>query len=95
MVYIMPDKKGDDETLDYIIDFTDRLEDGESLESIIEVQVDSGITQVGEATIVGNGVKVWLQGGTPNTWYHCTAVVQTNNSRVLEDTFKVYVVEHR
>ncbi|MBN1637934.1 MAG: hypothetical protein JW866_03140 [Ignavibacteriales bacterium] len=95
MIYIMPDKKGDDELLDYVFNFDGRLDDGETVTSIIKTEIEAGITQVGDPTISGDNVKIWLEGGTPNTWYRCTCVIQTSAGRKIEDTFKVYVVAHR
>ena len=52
MIYIMPDKKGDDELLDYVFNFDGRLDDGETVTSIIKTEIETGITQVGDLSLI-------------------------------------------
>lgn len=95
MVYIMPDKKGDDETLDYVFNLAGRLNDGEIISSVISLEVEEGLTQALEETFDDTTVTVWLSGGLPDTFYLVAVVVETSEGRKLEDSFKVYVAAHR
>lgn len=82
-VYIFPQPKFPDEMLDYVIDWTGRLDTGEVIEGAVQVVATGGL--VIEDTNTMNGVTtVWVSGGdAPNTNGTIQLLAHTNKSRRL------------
>lgn len=81
------------DTLDYDVDFTDWLPDGDVISSVAP-SADAGIT-LGATTISADGkaVKQWVSGGEDGKTYKITIRVTTAMARVKEAEFKVKVRE--
>lgn len=77
--------------LDYDIDLSDWLYDGDRVQSIEMVEVPDGIT-VTQTGHTEDRAKVWLEGGTDGESYKLTLLVYTN-SRIKEVEFLIIVVE--
>ena len=90
------------ETLDYDIDFTEFLSDGDTLvtsgnppvPSPLNVTVSpSGLT-LGPTLVIGNSiVKQWVSGGTDGQRYKITLTATSNAGRVKQVEFTVRVKE--
>lgn len=77
--------------MDYDIDFSRWLEDGDTITS-----VDVAVTPPGELTIPssqisGPTVKVWTAGGLDGTTYEVSTAIGTSGGRVKEVCFKIRV----
>lgn len=85
--------KDPDATLDYVFDWSDWLEDGESI-STAAVDVDSGITEnTGDRQTTSSAVKVWLTGGSVGERYTVSCEITTDNSpaRIDERSMTIQV----
>ena len=89
------------ETLDYDIDFSQILDDGDLLASIGDpatplplsvVSAPVGLS-LGPTFVIGDGkvIKQWLSGGTNRQRYKITLTVTTNSGRVKQVEFEVRV----
>lgn len=89
------------ESLDYDIDFTDFLSDGDTLVSTGNPPVPSPLSVVvspsgltlGPTVVINNGktIKQWLSGGTDGTKYKITLTATSNAGRVKQVEFVVRV----
>lgn len=85
--------KGDDEALDYGIDYADLLADGETINNSVWT-VPAGLTE-GIAGASGAIVTQWLSGGTAGQSYDVDNVMTTSAGRVFERSIRVRVVARR
>ena len=79
------------ENLDYDIDFSQWLPDGDVITS-----VDATVSPIGELTVTSSQitdqlVKVWTAGGVDGSSYTVTVAVGTSGGRVKEVCFKIRV----
>lgn len=88
------------ETLDFDIDFSEFLSDGDSLvttgnppvPSPLSVVVDQdGLTLGPTYVLAGNTIKQWLSGGTDGVKYKITLTATSNAGRVKQVEFVVRV----
>lgn len=88
------------ETLDYDIDFSEFLNDGDTLTSTgnpavpmpLSVTVaPTGLTIGGTYVLNGTTIKQWLSGGTDGTKYKVTLTATSNAGRVKQVEFYVRV----
>jgi hypothetical protein len=77
--------------LDYCVDWSDWLDDSESI-TAVTVTVQSGITKTAHSETDGV-VKVWLSGGTVGDTYTVAVKIQTDAGRIDERTFKISVTQ--
>jgi hypothetical protein len=82
-------RKNADDQIDYDIDFSRWLSDGDSVVSA-EGQADKGIELLSVA-VFGSVVKVWVAGGTAGQTYTVTITATSAESRVIEQCFKIRV----
>jgi hypothetical protein len=82
--------KDPDAVLDYAMDWTDWLDDSETISSHT-VTVDDGLTKDSDSESSGI-VTIWLSGGTANTTYNVVVHITTSDSRTDDRTFRVMVV---
>ena len=85
--------KGDDEALDYGIDYADLLEDGETI-SASTWTVAVGLT-AGATGVIGSVAFQWLSGGAAGESYDVDNIVTTSVGRIFERSFRVQVVARR
>jgi hypothetical protein len=88
------------ETLDYDIDFTEFLNDGDTLVSsgspavpvpLNVVVSPTGLTIGGTYVLSGTTIKQWLSGGTDGIKYKVTLTATSNAGRVKQVEFYVRV----
>lgn len=94
-------KKQPAEVLDYDVDFTEYLADGDTLlssgnppiPSPYNITVDGTGLVVESAFVINNGktIKVWLTGGTNGVKYKITITATTNAGRVKQVEFVIQV----
>ena len=85
-------RKQPGDNLDYDIDFTDWLVDGDSLVTASAVADDNSIT-IGTVQVIPPLVKVWLSGGEAGMSYKINVTVSTAEGRVKEVAFNLRVAE--
>jgi hypothetical protein len=78
--------------LDYLFDWTDWLEAGDTITSHV-VAVDSGDVVIGVNSHTTNSVTVWLSGGTVNTDAAVRARVTTTQGRIDDRTITLLIRE--
>lgn len=83
------DPKDPDEVIDYGIDFSDRLADGETIASV-SWTVPDGLTGTSEQT-VGNVVLKRLSAGTEGQTYSVTAEITTSSGQVMDQTAQLKI----
>lgn len=83
--------KDPDATLDFVFDWSDWLQSGETISSYI-ITTDSGITNEGDDESDGI-VTVWLSGGTAGARYSVACKITTSLNRIDERTMLVWVAE--
>ena len=87
------------ETLDYDIDFSDFLTDGDTLSvsgnppapNPLNVTVSPVGLTLGPTFAIGSTIKQWLSGGTDGIKYKVTITASTNAGRVKQVEFVVNV----
>lgn len=77
--------------MDYDIDFSRWLEDGDTITSVDVTVTPSGELTIPSSQISGQTVKVWTAGGLDGTTYEVSAAVGTSGGRVKEVCFKIRV----
>ena len=85
-------RKQPGDRLDYDIDFTDWLVDGDSLAAASAVADDNSIT-IGTVQVIPPLVKIWISGGTAGQSYKITVTTTTTAGRVKEVDFKLRVAD--
>ena len=83
--------KDPDAVLDFAVDWSDWLSDGETISSHT-VTVQSGITKDSDSESAGV-VTVWLSGGTAGSTYEVTVQTVTSAGRTDDRTFTVMIIE--
>lgn len=83
--------KDPDATLDYAFDWTDWLEDGETISSHT-ITASTGLTKDSDSESDGI-VTVWLSGGTTGTIYTLACKIVTSLSRTDERTVNIRCVD--
>jgi len=83
--------KDPDAVLDYAMDWSDWLDDAETINSHT-VTVDEGLTKDSDSESDGI-VTIWLSGGTANTTYNIAVKIVTSASRTDERTFRVNILQ--
>lgn len=80
---LWPEVKDPSDVKDYIVDFTNQLDSGETV-STRTVTAQSGITVDSSAIVASAKVRVWLSGGTAGNDYRVTVQAVTSESRTHE-----------
>ena len=95
-------KKQPDEILDYALDFSGRLETGETitLTSCMSVNLETGadssaalISTSPAPAVSGQAVVFWLENGADGEHHKVTVIVTSSGGRDLEDDLDVFIVE--
>lgn len=84
-------RKSDESRLDFDLDFSKSLPDGDVVQSV-ETRATDGIELVSTQTF-GNIVKVWVAGGTARKTYTVTVIATSQQGRIIEDCFQIRVTE--
>lgn len=80
-----------DSFLDYSIDWSPFLDDGDSIASSQWVTAP-GLT-LSSSSFVGDKTIVWAQGGSPNTWYALTNTITTASGRIDSRTIRLFITD--
>lgn len=80
------------DVLDYDIDLSDWLTQGDNLNSA-DVSVDVAGLTVDDKTVSDDRLKIWLSGGTSGSTYKVTANLITEDGRTKQVDFKVRVTD--
>ena len=83
------DPKDPDEVLDYELDWSDRLTDGDEISSASWLTPD-GIT-VDSSSHTATVVTIWLSGGTTGETYTLTSRVVTTGGRTMDHSEKLKI----
>ena len=78
------------EIVDYDIDYSEWLTEGDNVSAATVSVVPSGLT-VDSVFINDPRVKIWLSGGTNGTTYKLTVNTTTADGRIKQDEFKIRV----
>lgn len=79
------------EVLDYDGDWSDELEEGESIVTSNWTLSGTGLVKDSQ-TVVGSSItKVWLSSGTDGTRYLLKNTITTSDGRTLEDWFYLLI----
>lgn len=81
--------KDKDAKLDFVFDWSEWLEVGETISSYI-LTVGTGITKVSDSKTT-TAVTVWLSGGTDKEWYTVACKITTSLNRIDERTIYIQV----
>lgn len=84
--------KDPDEVLDYTIDWSARLDTGETITASTWV-VPPGITKDSD-TFASTATVIWLSGGTAGSTYALTNRITTSDSRTMDMSVQLPVSEH-
>ena len=87
------DPKDPDETLDYTIDWSDRMAAGDTISTCVWT-VPAGLTKTTQS--ISNAEPVWrttawLSGGTIGTTYEVLAHITTAAGRIMDQTVKLKI----
>ncbi len=85
-----------DENLDYDIDYTEFLNEGDTLASVTAevTPITDDPLQANAALVTGtNRVKVWVYGGLSDHTYKVEVTTDTAGGRRKQDEFEVYIEE--
>lgn len=82
--------KDPNEVLDYRVDWTDRLESGETITTSTVFRA-SGDVVLDSQSFLGATVTVWLSGGTDDTPNVITSRIVTNQGRTYDESVKLRV----
>jgi len=80
------------EVLDYDIDASEWLTQGDNIIGI-SVAVDDPGLSVNNTTVSDDRIKIWLSGGSDGVTYKVTTKISTDDGRVKEVDFNVRVKE--
>ena len=84
-------EQGFRDVLDYEVDWSDRLVDGDTItESLIKA--DAGITLFNE-TYTANTTGFWVSGGTPGYLYRVVNTIFTQGGRIIDRKLLFKIVE--
>lgn len=79
--------------IDYDIDFSKWLADGDTITSVDATVEPTGSLTIPSAQVSGQVVKVWAAGGNDGWSYTVTVAVGTTEGRVKEVCFKIRTKE--
>jgi hypothetical protein len=82
--------KDPNEVLDYRVDWTARLESGETI-TTSTVSRPTGDVVIDSQSYLGAMVTVWLSGGTDDTMNILTSRIVTNQGRTYDESVKLRV----
>lgn len=83
--------KDPDATLDYAFDWSDWLETGESIVSVV-IDIDSGLTEnTGDREVGSEVVKIWVTGGSVGERYAASCEITTDNTPARIDERTIYL----
>lgn len=82
--------KDPDEVLDYQFDWTDRLEDAETIVTSTFVRASGDVT-LGANDTAGAVTTIWISGGTAGTLSVITNRITTSEGRTYEESAKFRV----
>lgn len=85
-------RKRAEDRLDYDVDFSKWLSDGDSV-TLATVVADSVDLIVEDVTVVGTVVKLWLSAGVTGASYAVDVTATTAQGRIKEVTFNLRVTE--
>jgi hypothetical protein len=85
--------KDPDEVVDYQVNWTERLEDGESI-STSDFQVASGDVDIDSDTFAGPRCTVWLSGGTEGTACVILNRIETSEGRIYDQSVRLRIRRH-
>lgn len=91
MARIRWEPKDPDEVLDYIHDWTARL-DGDTIASTPTASVTSGDVVISSTSTTGGLQTVWLTGGTNNTTSHIRLRCTTTGGRTFDEGIEINIV---
>jgi hypothetical protein len=80
------------EVMDYDIDFTKWMVEGDSIVAALATVDNPGLT-ITQTLITTPVVKVWVSGGTTSNTYKITVIATSTGGRVKEVEFKLKVKE--
>lgn len=82
-------KKAPDDQLDYDVDFSRWLDDGDTITTADAAVQPTGELTISSVQVHGAVVKVWLAGGKPSASYTVDVKVATTGGRIKETCFKI------
>lgn len=85
-------RKRPDDQLDYDVEFSDWLSDGDTITGATAIADPDGVT-IESVQVFGSLVKVWIAGGTAGASHKINVTASTAQGRVKEVTFNLRVVE--
>lgn len=77
-----PDKHPDEE-LDYQLDWSSRLAEGEVIETATW-EIEAGLVKLSDSH-TDTTTTIWLSGGTPPKTAHITCTVETDQGRTMQE----------
>lgn len=84
-------KKQPADKLDYAIDFSGSLPEGDAISNATVTIDQAGLTQHGEALVNDRTVKVWFSAGTNGTTYKVTVTATSTQGRIKQNEFRIKV----
>ena len=85
--------KRPDDRLDYDVDFSRWLTDGDTITAVSQAEVTQGTVEVDAHDFTATAVKVWLSGGVVGETATILVQVTTTQGREKEVCFKLRVRE--
>lgn len=85
---LMPDPKDPDANLDYSFDWSDYLEEGET---ISEYTLNSGVLTPTQETNTGSAIEVWFSGGVAASYAAPRCTITTSSGRVDVRTMTIRI----
>lgn len=80
------------DVLDYDIDYSDWLTEGDNVASVATAVSDDGLT-ISQTAVIDPIAKIWVTGGTAGETYKVTVTATTAEGRTKQDEFKIRVKE--
>ncbi len=77
--------------LDYDLDFSEWLDEADTITSIETTVVPAGALTIPSTSIAGQIVKVWAAGGADGITYEINITALTSGGRIKEECFKIRV----
>lgn len=90
---LYPDSLDPSETKDYVWDWSDRLQAGETVQSHVVSFIDAAGTTSASNSLAGNVSRVWLTGGTVGSRAIWTIRATTTGGRTFEVALAVDIVD--
>jgi hypothetical protein len=81
--------KDPDETLDFVMDWSERLASGDEITASVWTDPDGIVTASDSMTTTTT--TLWLSGGTLGETYTFTNTVTTDQGRIMQQTVKIKV----